>query len=108
MQDLAQIHALNAKAIADNIPALRAKGHWVVVEYAGLSVTGCENFSGEGAQERAEAKLHEVNSAGASVHGEIFPPTDGSAEVTLAGPGSIAPADAATADHLAERLGVCA
>jgi len=74
MNHLNQIHAANARAIADNIPDLLAKGHWVVVEFAGLHVVGCENFSGEGAEGRARAKLAELNASGNSTHGELHAP----------------------------------
>jgi hypothetical protein len=80
MNDLDCITRLNAEAIGRNIPALRAQGHWVVVEYAGLSVIGSENFSGEGAEERARARLAELNASGNSTHGKLLEPSNTPAE----------------------------
>lgn len=111
MNDLNQISRQNAKAIVSNIPGLIAKGHWVVVEYAGLHVVGCENFSGEGAEQRANDKLAELNGpdTGASTHGELFPPKGhggGSGGIARRQPASgLMEYDSANADHLAQRFG---
>lgn len=47
MNDLNQINAANARAIADSIPALRAAGKWVVSSYAGLHFVDCQAFEHE-------------------------------------------------------------
>lgn len=78
MNDLDQINRNNAAAIQRCIPELLAKGHFVVEERAGLHFVGCENFSGEGARERAEAKLEELNASGNSTHGILHVPADAS------------------------------
>lgn len=102
MNDLAQIHAANARAILNNIPDLLAKGHFVVVEFAGLHATGCEIFSGDGARERALAKLEELNASGNSTHGELHePPNDYIGHVRKID-------DGVSDDHLAQRFGVAA
>jgi hypothetical protein len=75
MNDLNTISRLNAQAVARDTGALRAAGNYVVIEKSGLSVVGVEHFNGAGASERAEARLHEINTSGPSASGEILPPT---------------------------------
>lgn len=73
MNDLQQIDRANARAIANNIPDLQARGCWVVTEYAGLHIVGAEIFSGEDCELRAQAKLAELNASGNSTHGVLHP-----------------------------------
>lgn len=80
MQDLQVINQRNAEAIERNIPDLLAKGHFVVIEKSGLHTMGCENFSGDGAEDRANAKLAELTAQGGSTHGELLRPTHATVE----------------------------
>lgn len=107
MNDLAQIHSANAKAILSNLPAALARGCHAVVEYAGLHAVGCGLFSGEGAFERAQAKLAELNASGDSTHGELHEPT-GPSLVDDNGGGSSCLHSGINDDHLAARLGSAA
>lgn len=74
MHDLNTINSLNNKAVEASIPKHLAEGRIVVAEYAGLHFIGFETFSGEGAEQEAQAKLDKLNSTGGSVHGKIFHP----------------------------------
>jgi hypothetical protein len=102
VNDIETIDRLNAKAILSNIPELLAKGHFVVVEYAGLHAVGCEIFSGQGASDRASAKLTQLNAAGTTTHGELHePPHEHVGEIRVR-------PDIINDDHLAQRFGVAA
>lgn len=74
MHDLNTITKLNADAVASGIETSRNQGKYVVVEFAGVHVIGYETFSGEGAKDQAEAKLHKLNTKGDSTHGRLFHP----------------------------------
>jgi len=87
MNDLNTINRLNAEAVTSqlgsSIPLLQAQGKYVVAEYAGLHILSFETFSGEGAKDRAEAKLFELNSKADSTSGRLFAPDAGPQEAKL-------------------------
>jgi hypothetical protein len=74
MNDLNQIARQNAAAIARNAPDLASKGAHVVVEKCGLSVIGCETFTGPGARARALNKITEIEAQGPSYSADHHEP----------------------------------
>lgn len=73
MNDLNTINRLNAEAIADKIPALRAAGQHVVSTYSGLHFEGCSAYATLAEAQAEVARITRANIPGVTT--QLLEPT---------------------------------